>query len=103
MEFPCSQLYIILAISGATLGIYASNAKEFKIHEAIYIPLVFVFISWFHVIIAFISKNKFSEVNLYELFFHFIALLLFMISIAILAFLSKRSHYGTTFSDPTIN
>lgn len=98
MEFPCSQLYIMLAVSGATLGVYASNSKSLKIYEAIYIPLLFVLVSWFQVVVAFVSKNKVSEVNPYELFIHFVALSLFVISITILAFLSRKSRYDAVWA-----
>lgn len=94
MEFPCSQLYIMLAISGATLGVYVSNSEDLKIDRVFLgVPMLFVIVAWTQLMATLSSQNKPVADNPYDLYAHIITLNLFAASIAVLALatLSSRS------------
>ena len=88
MQFPATELYITLAISGATLGVYVSKSELIRYRSLILIPFFFVAISWLHLSLRFFSLNDLEkEIQIYYYFTHVVALKLFIASILVLAFL----------------
>lgn len=87
MEFPASQLYIMLAISGATLGVYVSNSKDFKMsgRNFLIVPLLFVFFAWSQLLATLLLHNKPYVDNTWELYTHILTLYLFAVSSTFLA------------------
>ena len=84
--FPASQLYITLAISGATLGVYVSNAKHFKMgRKVLIVPMLFVFVAWGQLLVTLLAtlflQNKPNVGNTLGLCTHIFTLYLFVFSI----------------------
>ena len=79
--YPATPLYILLAISGATLGIYISNAKYLKIKKRFMVlPYLFVTACWFQVTITYIWRYKDLASSPYEFYSHVLILYLFIFS-----------------------
>ena len=90
MEFPASQLYIMLAISGAMLGVYVSNSKDLKIgRKALIVVTMLVFVTWGQLLLATLLQNKPIANSTSDFYIHIFTLCLFAIAIATLAFLVR--------------
>ncbi len=83
MKYPDAQIYVMLAISVALLGIVVSRFKELKASSVnIVIPTVFVLSSWLHILISFGYSTE--EVGMQGMF-HFANLILFFASLICIA------------------
>lgn len=89
MEFPASQLYIMLAISGATLGVYVSNSKDFKSRKALIVVTLLVFVTWGQLLLATLLQDKPIVDRTSDFYIHIFTLCLFAVSISTLAFLVR--------------
>ena len=92
MVFPASQLYIMLAISGATLGVCVSNSRDLKIgKKALIVVTLFVFVTWGQLLLATLLQNKPIVDSTSDFYIHIFTLCLFAISISTLAFLVRNA------------
>lgn len=85
MDYPDPQLYVILAISVALLGITVSKS-DVSISSTIYFvfPSFFVLCSWLHIMVSFCFSIEKLEPR--DVIFHLFSLILFFVSLICIAY-----------------
>lgn len=86
-EYPCSQLYVMLAIAIALFGVSVTFRDEDNPDdERVFIPAVFVFITFIHLALSPWLPDRGKIV------FHFFSLLFLLLTV-VLIILSVRDEY----------
>ena len=80
--YPDTQLYIIMAISVAFLGVSVSEKASFSFYQMLF-TLFFVFVSWLNVIIVFVPDLEPKSImgKSFEYIAHLVGLFLLIGSI----------------------
>lgn len=96
MNYPDPQLYVILAVSVALLGITVARSDSLRGSTVgIVFPGLFVFCSWLHIVVSF--SFSIEKLEPQDVLFHFSNLLLFMVSLVCIACSLRGREEGKKF------
>lgn len=90
MDYPAPQIYVVLAISVALLGLAVSRSKTLEGNTGqIVLSSIFVLCSWLHLVVSFSSSIKSLEPI--DVIFHLFNLAFFFASLVCIGWTFRRS------------